>query len=310
MNSILDKALLILFIFNSKTLEAANKFELGMGATNNATYIESNKKSDLYYYLKSYNSNEIFSQLIDFYFQYRQFNQQEQNNSILWNIKLTISSVALLKSELDFFIGLGGQKFTSMNPESSDEGYDSTFFETSIAKNIIINEISQIMIESGIQILNYKDINNRNDQKYFANMSFDLQLNRKNILSPFIELGLIGSSNSLYQKNYFELGTDWYFHINESLKLKVGFFKRNVVYPSRVISRIDQVPSTKRNQKSNLVYQNEIETQSLNQIDITLTKTFIKTYLLVTIIKARQVTRSQTEDYNEDKIQGAIGFNY
>jgi len=287
-----------------------HKPELGIGFSDNANYSDTNPKHDNYFWVKSFSSWIKEPSPLELYLSYKDFVREKQNNVFLWNTKMTLPSPNLLKEEGYFIFGLGGQNYTSSNPETTDEGFDNIFIEGAILKSKSWGQSNNWNFEPGYLLKHFEDTHRRTDHQIYLNSSLDLELNVKNLFTPMAEMGFIFSSDSLYRKNYFELGLQWSFKMQQTWTLFLNVFNRSSWFPGRTLTSVRQIPSVKKNQKTSVLSQNEIEFQSLSQVELSLIKEFQKLTTKFTLIKTSQLTKSETENFNELRLQCSIGYSF
>lgn len=299
---------------------------MGLGITNNANYSSNNLQSDAYLWVKNFSyldgkfsssshfslnqstkPSNFWSNPISFLLMYKQFTKEIQNNVLLWNISLSLQHFSFLNKGDAINLGLGGQKYTTTNPQTSESGFDQNYLDLSYLKSIDTGKLGLLILEPGYQIKRIEDSSRRMEYCLSITSSMDLELNFNHSLTPLFALAFVNSSDPLYNKNYIDLTLDWHWLLKESWSLQTSFFHRESWFPKRTLSNASTLPVAKRNQKSGVLSQNKIELHKLTQIESSLTKDFKSFYTKATIISASQTSLSHTEDYNEARLQFSIG---
>jgi hypothetical protein len=308
---IIIKAILIIFLLQYKVW-AVMKPEVGLGVSNNVNYSSSNQKSDEYYWLKNFSDFNFLNYASHFWISYKDFSKESQNDVLNWRFGLQVPNLSTNLSKYigdsNFDIGVGGQNFTSTNPETTDEGFDNYYFEIDWEKSLFWKENGEFIFVPGYQMSHYDDSSGRLDQKLYFNTTFDFEVRSEMTISPFAELGFIFSSDELYRKNYFDLGLDWNHKLNQDLDLQGSIFNKTSWFPNRAVSTAEIISGVGKFKRS--TSQNEIEKQNYTQIEISMIKIFKKLKLKGTIVRAMQNTKSGAENFSELSMQTSLLFEF
>jgi hypothetical protein len=298
--------MIFLMLLLSAQWTSAYSPEIGLGTSNNVNYSDSNQQSDSYYWLKSYNELQRLNLAVNLWVSYKDFFKESQNDVLNWRTGLHFPNPFFF-GESYFDLGLGGQNFTSISPQTTDEGYDSYYFEMALIKTINWQRIGELALEPGYQIKHFDEVR-RVDHRLYLTGAFDFSVNPVNTLTPSVEIGFVSSSDNLYSKNYLEFGLDWEHSIRSDLDFVFSVFNRASWFPNRNLTSISLLNANKKNQRT--LSQNEIETQNFSQIEISMLKSFEKLSTKGTIIKTAQSSKSESENFDEFGVRIAFIFNF
>jgi hypothetical protein len=287
---------LILLFISVTAWGWTHKPEAGLGYTNNANYEDSNTDSDLYLWLRDFSSHTDKSNFT-VWLSYKDYLKESQNDVFNWRGGLNTSASFMHLDTWNVDFGVGGQHFTTSSPGTTEENFGYLFAEMSLIKPIEIGSNAELSLEPGYQIKGYSDLGNRIDHRVFFLANLELELNEQHTLSPYLEVGVIFSSDSLYTRNYFSLGTDWLWTPRTDLQIGAGINLRYTTYPNRTVST-RTIVSGKRN-SFRTVSQDESETHSYTQLQSFVVKKISLCDLKGLVYLASQNSKSGFENYTE-----------
>ncbi len=278
--------------------------QAGLGFTDNANFEDTQKDADFFWWVRSSNSLLKKDSEWNLWLNYRGYFKEHQNNVLTYRLGDTLSGQNSAIGTYEWDLAAGGQKYTEESPGTTESSFDNVYAETSLLKTWGLQKNLDLNFEPLYQFKYYPQFDGRSDHTLSANLLFDWNFHVVQSLNPYLEIGWVQSSLSLYSKNYLEFGTAWKYTPRPDLKYMLNLLSKYSAYPSRKVSETTVI-SDKRG-RSRSLSQDGIETQSLIQFQGTVVKILEKAELRGTIGFSQQSTRSGIEDYSEFQCLASI----
>lgn len=278
--------------------------QAGLGFTNNANYEDTDKNSDFFWWVRSSNTYTRGISSWNLWLNYRGYFKEHQNDVLSYRLGDTLSLKSPVLGEFEWDLGVGGQKYSEGSPGTTESSFDNVYFETSLLKTWMLRSDLDFNVEPLYQYKYYPQFDGRSDHMLSSTFSMDWNFASTQSLNPFFGFAVISSNQKLYSRNEIELGTDWKISPRSDLKWILHFLSRFSSFPNRKISEATVV-SDKRG-RARLVSQDEIETQSLVQIQGSLVKMVESVELRGSVALNRQSSKSGYEDYSEAQVSASV----
>ncbi len=298
----MKKWILLFFVCTGSWAQAQWNFrpQLGLGFTDNANYEDTDRDSDLFWWLRSSNTFVSGNSRWSLWLNYRSYTKQNQNNVLSYRLGDTMGMGNRSLGDLDWDLAFGGQQYTQDAPGTTETSFNNNYLETSILKNWHITSDLEMAIEPLYQLKVFSQLDGRTDHTFLLNTALDWKFALEQSLNPFAEIGFVSSNQSAYSKNYLEFGTDWHYSSQFDLSYILHFVSRYSSYPNRKVSDTTVV-SNKRGALRNLS-QSGIESQSLIQILGSVVKMVGKTEFKASTGLTSQTSRSGYENFSEVEV--------
>jgi hypothetical protein len=280
--------------------------QAGVGFTSNANYEDSGEDADFYLFLR--NSATHFGPRSEFnlWLSYKAYLEENQNSHFNWRAGSIWPKRTSALGLLDIDIGVGGQHYTANEPGTTEENFDNFYGEGAGVKSRSLRPGVDLRLESGYQLKYFPRLSGRLDHTVYFQSALDWFVHGRNRLSPFGEFGMVFSNDSLFRKNYLELGVDWVQLLRADLKLNLGFLSRFSTYPNRTVSQETIVSRRRGTTKTSSREENE--THSYIQIKGSIVKILGSLEMAGSLILNSQNSKSGYEDYSELGVLGSLTF--
>lgn len=301
---------LLLHLLYSLTVNASlvSRPQVGVGYTNNANLTAESPQSDYFWWLRESVSLLGPQERWNLWLNYRVYSKTTENDVFTFRFGHSETKRAERWGEYDWELALGGQLYTRGNPANSEENFDNFFFESNWFKNYSLRTGLSSSMEPGYMFKIFPHLSGRMDHQLSWIGTLDWTPKAQHLVSPYLEIGLVFSNQSLYNKNYLELGTNWNYQLQAGHKFQFNAFSRSSAFPSRKVSETTLVFKGKGNPRA--VTMDEIETQSLFQMQAAYIRNLEKAELKAALQLTNQATRSGLDDYSELQLMGSFLYPF
>jgi hypothetical protein len=303
------KQLLVFFVC-LPTAAAADwyiKPSAGVGFTNNANYEDGGEDSDFFLFLKNSATYSRDDRAWSAWLSYRAYMEEKQNDAFMWRLG-TDSPKRLGREKFDLNWGFGGQHYTGENPGTTEENFDYLYGEVYLGKDMPKKSDLETRFEGGYNVKNFTRFGGRWDHTLFATGLLDWDLNPRQTLSPYAELGLVFSNDSLYRKNYLEFGLNWRNEFRKDLHALLDFSTRFSTFPNRPVNAVTTV--SRRRGVTRYESRTENETHSYVQLKGSLVKIWKEIELTGSLLVTNQSSKSGYEEYMEFSLLGFVSRTF
>jgi len=287
----------ILFFSTATFAQWRMRPQVGIGFTNNANYETENKDADLFWWARSSNTKINDHSSWNLWLSYKDFMKEHQNDVLGYRFGQTKELRSRGIGAVDWDWALGGQQYVQGSPATSEESFDHVYGETSAMKTLTPRNNLEVTLESLYQLKFFQKFEGRVDHSLLFNSELAWSLSPIQALTPYLELGLTFSSQSLYSKNYFELGSEWRIFPQPDLTYVVQLVSRFSSFPHRQVSETTMISNNKKNPQ--VTTQTETESQSFFQIQTSVAKMIERTELRGSLALNSQSSKSGIENYQE-----------
>jgi hypothetical protein len=278
--------------------------QVGLGYTNNANFEDTEKDTDLFWWVRSSNSYNTPGSHYNLWLNYRAYTKERQNDVFSFRIADVMEMNSRSFGDFDWDVALGGQQFLNESPATTENSFNHVYAETSLAKTWILRNDLEISLEPLYQLKYFSQLEARKDHTVQLNFTTDWHFQTDQNLIPYAEFGFVFSDQSLYNKNYFEFGSDWRVSPHPNLNYVLNFVSRYSSFPNRSVSETTVVSSSKGRTKTQS--QDGIETQSFFQIQGSVVKIVSGNELRAALAFNNQSSKSGNEDYSEIQLQTSV----
>lgn len=271
--------------------------EVGIGYTNNANYEDANTDSDMFFWVRNYSSVLVGETNYSLWISYKDYSKISENDVFNWRGGSLTPSDFIALEQWSFDFGLGGQHYTSTSPGTTEDSFGNFYVEGALLRDFEWGSKFELSIEPGYQLKTFSDLADRLDHKLYFNSALAFNIYPTQTLTPLAEIGMIFSSDSVYNRTYLTLGADWSWQFKETLELGVGFAMTQSVFSNRTTSTETVVSGKRSSFKTGA--KSESETQSLSELQGFFVKSFSSWDLKAEFSMASQSTKSGFENYSE-----------
>jgi hypothetical protein len=301
------QCLLIIFLilfFHPAFSAVSFRAQAGIGFTDNANYEESEKDTDFFGWTRLSSSYLSDHSTWNLWLNYKGFLKEHQNDVLSYRLGHTLETNTRSFGSFDWDLAVGGQKYSQGNPGTTETSFDQTYLETSVEKIWSLRKDLEMSWEPLYQYKFFPQFDGRVDQTILSHFGADWSFQSIQSLAPFLEIGWVASNQSIYTKNYLEIGTDWRISERPDLRYSLGFLSRYSSFPNRKISDVTVV-STK-NGRFRTLSQDGNETQSLVQFQGSLVKIVNELEWKSSLVWSKQYSNSGFESYSEFQLTGSV----
>lgn len=281
------------------------KPQIGLGYTNNANFETTNTDDDFYWWTTLSLATDISTRgRLKASLSFHDYFSESQNDAVSWRLLTFWPKLFTALPKWETALYLGGKSYTQDSPGTTDEGYDSYYFGGTMTKWLEISSETEVSLEPGLQLKDYEGFGGREDLTLSFNSTLNWKATSTDVLNPYGEIGIVSSNQSLYRRNYIELGIDWERSLPQDLKFNLAFLTRGTGYPNRTVA--DQTVTARNRGVFKNVTRTTNEQQTYVQLSGSLTKTKNKIEYAGVVSLTSQKSRSGFEDYSEINISGSL----
>lgn len=275
----------------------------GVGFTNNANFEDGGEDSDFYLFLRNSATFSRGDSAWSVWLSYRSYLEETQNDAFTWRLG-TDYPQRLGRERFDLNWGLGGQHYTGENPGTTEENFDYLYGEVYLGKDLSRTADLETRLETGYNVRNFTRFGGRWDHTLFATGLMDWSVSPQRTLSPYAELGIVVSNDSLYRKNYLEFGLNWRDQVRKDLHYLLGISTRFSTFPDRSVSQTTAV--SKRRGVTRYESRRENETHSYVQLKGSVVKIWKEIEFTGSLLVTNQSSKSGYEEYMEFDLLGFV----
>lgn len=282
--------------------------QAGVGVTDNANHEEDGKDVDLFFWVRGAATKQKSESSYNFTVSYQDYISESQNDVFGYRLAKLFPVAWFDRKNWQFEISGGGQVFTNENPGTTEDSFDYIYAQGTLLKTISLNERSELLIEPYYSVRSYTDFGGRLDHELATRASLTHTLKSEQLLEPFASLGIVRSNQSIYDRNYFEIGTDMSWDLRPEKRFGFGISSRISTYPNRTVSQTTAV--TNKRGKRNLRSQSENETHTYTHGEVFVAKIKASNELKVNLSANTNSSNSGAVDYVELVLAGSATFRF
>lgn len=297
-----------MFLSATAAAEWTLRPQAGVGVTDNANHEQDGKNADVFFWVRGAATKHKSESSSSFSLSYQDYISESQNDVFGYRLAKLFPVAWFDRKNWQFEVSGGGQVFTNENPGTTEESFDYVYGQGTLLKTIALNEQSELLIEPYYSVRSYTDFGGRLDHELATRASLTHTLRSKQLLEPFASLGIVRSNQSLYDRNYFEIGTDMSWDLRPEKRIGFGISSRFSTYPNRTVSQTTAV--TNKRGKVTKHSQRENETQTYTHAEVFLAKIKASSELKVNLSASTNSSNSGAVDYVALALMGSATLRF
>lgn len=280
----------------------------GIGFTSNANFEDRDPDSDLILQLRARGTIPQDNNSWRLALSYSDYLQQSANDHLYWRSEYEMPTKLKIKNYLKWAVGLWGQHYLQGSPASNEENFDWIGAKTRLFTEHDINSKLNLYSEGGYAFRRFSYFSNRLDHQTNLLNELVIEINARHSITPWLEFSFVTSSNPLYSKSLFSLGTSWRWQKSSNFRTEIDFMVRNSRFPNRTVSTSTEIAVKRGRYRTSTLDDREVH--NFLQISMSALRSFTPLEYGANLTLTRQSSLSGFEDYNEEFLLAFASYQF
>jgi hypothetical protein len=280
----------------------------GIGFTTNANLEDANPKNDFILQLRARGTIPKNSDSFRYSLGYSDYIAQSMNDHLNWRAEYEKPTKLKIKNFFRWVMGLWGQNYLQGSPATSEENFDWVGARTYLFTETEINAKLNWYFEAGYSFRRFSYFANRLDHQISFLNEVGINLNADHNITPWLELAFVTSSDPIYSKSVFSIGTLWRWKTAANFRTEFDLVVKNSTFPNRSVSTSTDIAVKRGRYRSSTLDDREVH--NFLQIGATAIKSVGLLEYGATLMLTQQGSRSGFENYNEEFLLAFANYQF
>lgn len=280
----------------------------GIGFTSNANLEDINPDSDLIVQLRARGTIPKNDDSWRFAVSYSDYLSHSANDHLRWSAEYEKPTKLKIKNYLKWAVGLWGQTYLKGSPANNEENFDWFGARTYVFTEADITPKFNWYGEAGYSFRRFSYFANRLDHQINILNEIAIALDTSHTLTPWAELLFVTSTDPVYSKSVFSIGTTWRWKMKTDFRTELDLIVKNSGFPNRTVSTSTEIAVKRGRYRSSTLDDREVH--NFLQIGMTALKSVGSLEYGATLTLTQQASRSGFEDYKEEFLLGFANYQF